>query len=58
MIGPAAGIAIRFGVGKGFTGYPFMTFFPPILIAALAGGRKPGALAAVICGLLADYYLI
>ena len=58
VIGPAAGIAIRFGVGKGFTGYPFMTFFPPILIAALAGGRKPGALAAVICGLLADYYLI
>jgi signal transduction histidine kinase/CheY-like chemotaxis protein len=58
LAGPLAAILFRFAMGSAFSGYPFMTFFPPILVAALAGGRLAGAVAALLCALLADYYLI
>ena len=57
VAGPVLGILARFAIGDVLTGYPFITFFPPILIAALAG-RGPGAVAAVLSALLADYFLI
>jgi two-component sensor histidine kinase len=39
-------------------GFPFLTFFPAVILCAFLLGRGPGSLAAVICGLLAWYYFI
>ncbi len=39
-------------------GFPFLTFFPAVIVCAFLLGRGPGALAAVLCGLLAWYYFI
>lgn len=39
-------------------GFPFLTFFPAVIITAFVLGRGPGALAAVLCGLMAWYYFI
>lgn len=39
-------------------GYPFLTFFPAVIIAAFLFGVLPGALTAVLCGLFAWYFFI
>ncbi|MBB5684458.1 two-component sensor histidine kinase [Sphingobium boeckii] len=39
-------------------GYPFLTFFPVIVIVTLLLGWKQGSLCAVLCGLLAWYFFI
>ena len=39
-------------------GYPFLTFFPAVLVSALLGGLGPGLLATILCGLLAQYFLV
>jgi signal transduction histidine kinase/CheY-like chemotaxis protein len=41
-----------------FDGYPFVTFFVAVLISALLGGLGPGLMAAILCGLFAQYFLI
>ena len=58
VVGPTIGILIRFGLGDKLEGYPFITFFPAIALAAFSGGRKPGTLAALISAYLAAYFLI
>ena len=58
LIAPLVGIFARFVIGGVLAGFPFVTFFPPILLAAVFGGRVPGAISTVLCGLLADYFLI
>ena len=57
VAGSILGILLRFALGGILPGYPFITFFPPILIAALVG-RGPGAVASVLCAAFADYFLI
>lgn len=39
-------------------GYPYLTFFPAVILSAFVGGLMPGVAAAVACGLLAWYYFI
>lgn len=39
-------------------GFPFLTFFPAVIIAAFLWGRGPGILSAVLCGLIAWYFFI
>jgi len=51
-------LGIRFVVGEGLIGFPYVTFFPAVALAAFLGGLRPGVLAAVICGLMADYFFI
>lgn len=40
------------------SGYPFLTFFPPVIITSFLFGRGPGMLAALLCGLLAWYFFL
>ena len=39
-------------------GYPFLTFFPAVLVTAFLGGWGPGLVAAGLSGALASYFLI
>jgi two-component sensor histidine kinase len=38
-------------------GFPFLTFFPAVIISAFLFGRGPGLLSAVLCGVLAATFL-
>jgi signal transduction histidine kinase len=58
LIGPLAGIALRVLLGRTLMGFPFMSFFPGILLAAMLGGLWPGLAAMVLSALLAVYFLI
>jgi signal transduction histidine kinase/CheY-like chemotaxis protein len=40
------------------TGFPFLPFFPAVLLAAFFGGWRPGALACLLSGAIATYYFI
>jgi two-component sensor histidine kinase len=37
---------------------PFATYYPAVVLSALAGGRWPGVLAAVLSGLAADWFFL
>lgn len=39
-------------------GFPYLTFFPVVILSSFLFGRGPGMFAAVICGLLAWYFFI
>jgi signal transduction histidine kinase len=39
-------------------GYPYLTFFPAVILSSFLFGRGPGALTGVLCGLLAWYFFI
>ena len=39
-------------------GFPYLTFFPTVIISSFVWGRGPGTLAAVLCGLMAWYFFI
>ena len=39
-------------------GFPFLTFFPAVILSAFVLGRGPGLLCAILCGLMAWYYFI
>lgn len=39
-------------------GFPFLTFFPAVIIAAFLGGRGPGAVCGIISLLASWYYFI
>lgn len=58
LIGPMLGIGIRLALSGSFDGYPYISFFPPILLAAIVGGRIPGLVASALSFFFADYYLI
>ena len=40
------------------SGFPFVTFFPAVIITSFLFGVRMGCLSAVICGLVAWYYFI
>ena len=58
VLGSLFGIALRLALGDNFEGYPFVTLFPSIVLASCLGGRKAGALAAILSGLLVAYFLV
>lgn len=39
-------------------GFPYLTFFPAVILSAFVGGLKPGILSAVLCGLASWYFFI
>jgi signal transduction histidine kinase/ActR/RegA family two-component response regulator len=49
---------LRLKMGTAFEGYPFLTFFAAVLITSLFGGIGPGMMAALLSGLLAQFFLI
>jgi signal transduction histidine kinase/CheY-like chemotaxis protein len=50
--------AIRFGLGEVMSDFPFLPFFPPVLLAALLGGLGPGILSAVLSVVIVQYFFI
>lgn len=55
----AAAFAIRISVRDMLpTGYPYVTFFPAVMLAAFLFGRWPGILASILSGLVSWYYFI
>jgi K+-sensing histidine kinase KdpD len=53
-----AALLLRFALGTSLVGFPFLTFYPAVLVAALAGGRGPGLFAALLSWGLAWYFLV
>lgn len=39
-------------------GYPFLTFFPAVILSSFLFGPRPGVVASVLCGLFAWYVFI
>lgn len=39
-------------------GFPYLTFFPAVIMATFIAGRGPGILCAILCGLAAWYWWI
>jgi len=39
-------------------GFPYLTFFPAVILSSFLFGRAPGIVSAIICGLLAWYFFI
>ena len=39
-------------------GFPFLTFFPAVILSTLLAGLWPGIVSAVVCGLVALYFFI
>ncbi len=58
VVGPRLALAVRFAIGDVFQGFPFITFFPVVLVVAYVGGRCAGALATVLSAAMASCYLI
>jgi two-component sensor histidine kinase len=55
----ACALAARFGLeGTLPPGYPFLTFFPAVILTTFVGGTRAGTLCAVLCGLAAWYWFI
>lgn len=53
------GYGIRVFVGDALPqGFPYITFFPAVIITAFLFGKGPGIVAAVLCGLLSWYFFI
>ncbi|OYY14785.1 MAG: hypothetical protein B7Y62_09250 [Sphingomonadales bacterium 35-56-22] len=40
------------------SGYPYIAFFPAVIITAFLFGVRLGSLSAVLCGLIAWYYFV
>lgn len=56
----AVGAAIlRWEIGDGLPpGFPFLTFFPAVIVSAFIFGLRPGIVCAVLSGLAAWYFFI
>ncbi|NNC72867.1 MAG: response regulator [Sphingomonadaceae bacterium] len=49
---------LRMAVGPALSGFPFLTFFGAVVIAAFLGGLGPGIAAVIASALLANVYMI
>ncbi len=50
---------IRWALDAAFPpGFPYLTFFPAVIISSFLFGRGPGTLSAFVCGILAWYFFI
>jgi len=58
LAGPWLGFWEHMALGQALASATFLTFFPGILLASLAGGRAAGGLATVVSAALAMFYLI
>lgn len=54
-----AALALRWELDAAFPpGYPYLTFFPAVILSSFLFGPRPGTLAAILCGLFAWYFFI
>ena len=54
-----AALALRLLVDHAMpVGYPYVSFFPAVILAAFLFGRGPGIFAAILCGLISWYVFI
>ena len=52
-------LAVRYAINDALPpGFPYLTFFPAVIIATLMAGLWPGILSAALCGLAAWYFFI
>ena len=51
-------LGIRLVLGERLTGFPFLTFYPAVLVAAFVGGRGAGLLSAALSWVLAWFFLV
>ncbi|PNU06385.1 sensor histidine kinase [Novosphingobium guangzhouense] len=50
---------LRWALDSAFPpGYPFLTFFPAVILSSFLFGPRPGVLAAILCGIFAWYVFI
>lgn len=55
----AAALALRFGLDDVLPpGFPFLTFFPAVIITAVFCGAWAGSLCALLCGFAAWYWFV
>lgn len=55
----ALGWGVRWALDPMFPpGFPYLTFFPVVILSSFLFGRGPGIFAAVICGLLSWYFWV
>lgn len=55
----AAALLLRMSIdGQMPLGFPYVTFFPAVILSSFLFGRGPGILAALLCGLAAWYIFI
>jgi two-component sensor histidine kinase len=57
-VGLLLALWLRFEIGDDLVGYPFITFFPVVVLTAFLGGTVPGTLCAVFSGLASWYFFI
>lgn len=51
--------AIRYVIGDGLPpGFPYLTFFPAVIVTAFFFGVGPGTVCAVLCGMLSWFFFI
>ncbi len=54
-----AATAVRFALSPALgTAYPFLTFYPAVILAALYGGLRAGLLTTALSALIVDYFWI
>lgn len=54
-----AGLALRYAAeGLLPGGYPFVTFFPVVILSSFLFGVRPGIFAGILCGFLSWYFFI
>ena len=58
VVSVGAGMAIRLALLGTFRGFPFVTFYPAVLLTALVGGWIPAAAAAAVALPFSWYFLI
>lgn len=50
---------LRWALDEAFPpGYPFVSFFPAVILSSFLFGPRPGVVAAIVCGLFAWYVFI
>ena len=59
ILSSLAGLLLRWAVeGALPDGFPYITFFPPVILTAFFFGVGPGILAAILCALMSWYFFI
>ncbi len=58
VAGGGLALGVRLGLGEAMPGYPYVTFFPVVVLTTFFGGVRPGVFSAVFCGLLAWYFVM
>lgn len=59
FVSSGAALALRWGLDSVLPpGFPYLTFFPAVIVTAFFFGLGPGMFAAVVCGLASWYWFI